>query len=240
MAYIAYSTTAHQTTYHLVTRVFPADTDGATALLAWVAANAGNTAAVTSPNTPRDVLGAAEGWYFNTAANTVVAIPPALTLSAAQKGNQRKNILRPWGLDLWRSLPTVDLSKDGEGTPRARKATLYVVKLCLLASNVSQLGDDAKWAEIEPLFDLDMGKFQRAMLVQVNSEDPTIETGGWRNDIELTDRNIYKPAASVIGATPNSVGPTQITSLDNSVPANWASDANFGANIDSIINYLYE
>ena len=239
--YIAHVTDAEEGTIHEVPRDarFVANSAGATLLSNWVAANSGHTAVVDAQSDPIDIAIAPHVAAWIDTSDNSIGYSYNPTRSAQETGDMRKNILRPRGLALWRSLPTPDLSKQGEGLARARKATLYVVQLCLLGADTTILGDNAKWAEIEPLFNLNMGKFQRAILIQTtNVGDGPQETGGW-TDTKLQDRNIYKPAATVVGATANTVDATQITALNNSLPANWSSDANYGPNIDSVIDYLY-
>ena len=216
-------------TYRQVAGVFPAIAGmEAGDIAAFLAANPGTEKYVDGSNALINVTGWVHpGWYIDTATNVAQRAITAL-ISVAE---QRKGIGKIKGRRMWRSIPFLDLTKPGEGDLRSQAVTLTGIKTVLAASVDAALANDAQWAVIESLLDMDMGRFH-----VVHSDHAT--TG--LTTARLYDRYLYTYAGWETAAN-NSVAPALATSTGQILPANWINEEGTLGDgiITSVNNYLF-
>lgn len=217
-------------TYRQVAGVFPAIATLETSDIdPFIAANPGTEKYVDSQNALIDVDNAVGiGWYIDTSDNSVQRSVTGLVSLADQYKDEAVALAR-WQ---WSTIPVVDQSKAGEGNPRARVATLYVIQNGILATNTTLLSDAAKWAEIKAMLQVNARTFQRVM--HLHTDDPQ---AGWVDSI-LSNRYAYK-LASAPGSTRNSIAPQRVDLLGaEALPANWMSDNQLNSTIDDLVAFL--
>ena len=200
---------------------------GLTLLNTWLTNNPGHVMIEASKDVPASV--AVAPWHlawFDTSDSSVVYVLPAPVETPSQKAERRKDELRVYAEYLWGTIPRIDFGQSGERTPRALAVDLWAAGLTLALTNDAVLTNDTAFGHMKTQLQVRPIDFQHG-----HSDHATT---GWTTSL-LEDRNIYLFTPS---DTANSVLPVAEASLNNVLPANWASETNYAANINAIIAYL--